>query len=179
MTSTFPSQSFKLPDLPFDYGELEPYISAGIMDVHHKKHHQAYVNNLNVAMEKLLSAQAKGDVAAAIALQPAISFNGGGHVNHSIFWTILAPPSRGGGGQLTGDLADAINAEFGRCRLCRAVQRAVRGGAGKRLGLVGIQYGQETSARIRTRSRRTCCCSASTFGSTRITCSTRTCARTT
>jgi Fe-Mn family superoxide dismutase len=113
MSTAPPSNSFKLPDLPFDYGELEPYISAAIMDVHHKKHHQAYVTNLNVAMEKLLSAQAKGDIAAAIALQPAINFNGGGHVNHSIFWTNLAPPSRGGGGQPTGDLAQAINAEFG------------------------------------------------------------------
>ena len=104
---------FKLPPLPYAYDALEPHIDAATMKFHHDFHHQAYVNNLNVAMEKLLSAQAKGDVAAAIALQPAINFNGGGHVNHSIFWTNLAPPSRGGGGQPTGDLADAINAEFG------------------------------------------------------------------
>ena len=72
-----------------------------------------HVTNYNVAMEKFLDAQAKGDVAAMVALQPALRFNGGGHVNHSIFWTNLAPPSKGGGGEPTGALADAITAQFG------------------------------------------------------------------
>ncbi len=99
-----------MPDLPYDFGALEPTISAEIMQLHYTKHHQTYVNNLNVAEEKLADAVAKGDVAAAIALQPAIKFNGGGHINHSIFWKNLAP---GGGGEPDGDLKTAIDRDFG------------------------------------------------------------------
>ena len=87
----------KLPDLPYSYGALEPVISGEIMELHHKKHHNTYVTNLNVAEEKLNEAIAKNDVAAQIALQPALRFNGGGHVNHSIFWSNLAPIGNGGG----------------------------------------------------------------------------------
>ncbi|CAN0222602.1 superoxide dismutase [Mn], mitochondrial [Lethenteron reissneri] len=99
-----------LPDLPYDYGALEPHINANIMQLHHSKHHATYVNNLNVAEQKLAEAAAKGDVTAEIALQPAIKFNGGGHINHSIFWTNLSP---NGGGAPTGDLQKAIEADFG------------------------------------------------------------------
>ena len=67
-----------LPDLPFEYHELEPVVSAEIMKLHHQKHHQAYVNNLNVAEEKLHEAQLKSDISAEIALQSALKFNGGG-----------------------------------------------------------------------------------------------------
>merc|ERR1719443_1368596 len=84
--SSAPSASFALPDLPYDYGALEPAVSGEIMTIHHTKHHQTYVTNLNAAYEKMLDAQAKGDIDAVIALQGAIKFNGGGHVNHSIFW---------------------------------------------------------------------------------------------
>lgn len=80
-----------LPDLPYDYRALEPVISAEIMQLHHSKHHATYVNNLNVAEEKLKEAVAKGDVSTQIALAPAIKFNGGGHLNHSIFWCNLSP----------------------------------------------------------------------------------------
>lgn len=89
--------TFTLPELDYDVAELEPVISAQIMNIHHSKHHATYVNNLNVASEKLADAQAKGDISAVIALQGALKFNGGGHLNHSIFWKNLAPPSRGGG----------------------------------------------------------------------------------
>ncbi|CAM9696599.1 unnamed protein product, partial [Sphacelaria rigidula] len=75
-----------LPDLGYDYGELEPAVSGEIMKIHHTKHHQAYINNLNASMEKLAEAEAKGDVTAVVQLQAAIKFNGGGHLNHSIFW---------------------------------------------------------------------------------------------
>ena len=100
-----------LPDLPYDYGALEPAISADIMQLHHSKHHATYVNNFNATMEKVLDAQAKGDTAGAIALQGAVKFNGGGHVNHSIFWSNLCPmkdytPPEG-------ELLAAIEAEFG------------------------------------------------------------------
>ena len=87
-----------LPDLAYDYGALEPAISAEIMQLHHSKHHQTYVNNLNVAEGKLAEALARGDTSAAVALGPALRFNGGGHLNHSIFWQNLSP--NGGGASL-------------------------------------------------------------------------------
>jgi len=99
-----------LPDLKYDFNALEPYISADIMQLHHQKHHNTYVTNLNVAEEKLQEAIAKNDTSAIIALQPALKFNGGGHINHSIFWENLSP---NGGGEPTGDLLAAINKDFG------------------------------------------------------------------
>ena len=81
----------KLPDLDYDYGALEPVVSGEIMQLHHSKHHNTYVTNFNVAMEKYSEAEMKGDYATMISLQGAIKFNGGGHVNHSIFWKNLAP----------------------------------------------------------------------------------------
>uniref|UniRef100_UPI00398F6E1C superoxide dismutase [Mn], mitochondrial isoform X1 n=2 Tax=Pristiophorus japonicus TaxID=55135 RepID=UPI00398F6E1C len=99
-----------LPDLPFDYGALEPHISAEIMQLHHNKHHATYVNNLNVTEEKYAESLAKGDVTTQIALQPALRFNGGGHINHSIFWTNLSP---NGGGEPAGELMETIKQDFG------------------------------------------------------------------
>ena len=104
---------FTLPELPYAYGALEPAVSGEIMEIHHAKHHNTYVTNLNAAHEKLAAATAAGDVSAAIALQGAIKFNGGGHLNHSIFWASLAPPSCGGGAPPGGALADAIAAQWG------------------------------------------------------------------
>jgi len=99
-----------LPDLQYDYNALEPYISGEIMKLHHSKHHATYVNNLNILEDKLSEALEKSDVSAAISLQPALKFNGGGHLNHSIFWENLSPF---GGGEPTGGLLDAINRDFG------------------------------------------------------------------
>ncbi|KAH8068653.1 oxidoreductase [Aureococcus anophagefferens] len=104
---------FTLPALSYDYGALEPVISGQIMEIHHSKHHNTYVTNLNAAVETLEQATAAGDVTAIVAAQGAIKFNGGGHLNHSIFWENLAPPSEGGGAPPTGALAAAIDAEFG------------------------------------------------------------------
>ncbi|CAL4061160.1 unnamed protein product, partial [Meganyctiphanes norvegica] len=98
-----------LPDLPYDYNALEPVICAEIMQLHHSKHHQTYVNNLNVAEEKLAEAKEKGDVSTIIALAPGLKFNGGGHINHSIFWQNLSPD----GGEPEGELLAAINRDFG------------------------------------------------------------------
>ncbi|KAI9224380.1 superoxide dismutase [Mn], mitochondrial [Blastocladiella britannica] len=100
-----------LPDLPYDYSALEPVVSAEIMRLHHTKHHQTYVTNLNVFEEKLDAAMAKRDVGAQIALQGALKFNGGGHINHSIFWTNLCAPKEFDLPQ--GDLLTAINRDFG------------------------------------------------------------------
>lgn len=104
---------YTLPDLPYDFSALEPVISAEIMQLHYTKHHQAYVNNLNAAIEKYGEAEKAGDVASMIALQSAIKFNGGGHVNHSIFWTNLTPAAQASGAP-SGDLAAAIKSEFGQ-----------------------------------------------------------------
>lgn len=102
-----------LPDLPYDYNALEPFISAEIMKLHHQKHHQTYVTNLNVFEEKLDTAISKKDITGQIALQGALKFNGGGHINHSIFWTNLTSPKSGGGELSKGALADAIARDFG------------------------------------------------------------------
>ncbi|EPQ30853.1 uncharacterized protein PFL1_01750 [Pseudozyma flocculosa PF-1] len=102
-----------LPDLPYDYGALEPAISGQIMELHHSKHHQTYVNGLNTAEDQLSEALHKRDVKAAIAVQKAINFNGGGHINHTLFWQNLAPPKQGGGELAAGPLKDAIDRDFG------------------------------------------------------------------
>lgn len=103
--------TYQLPDLPYDYNALEPVISAEIMELHYSKHHKAYVTNINAALEKYDEAESKKDVSQMIALQSSIKFNGGGHINHSIFWTILGPESQSG--EPGGDLAKAIDKNFG------------------------------------------------------------------
>ena len=77
-----------LPDLPYEYHALEPFISADIMELHHSKHHATYVNNLNVANAALIQASNDGNVTKCIQLAQAIKFNGGGHLNHTIFWQV-------------------------------------------------------------------------------------------
>ncbi|CAB4399372.1 unnamed protein product [Rhizophagus irregularis] len=109
---TVKRSKYTLPDLPYDYNALEPIISADIMKVHHEKHHQAYVNGLNVAEEKFDQALKDKDVISQIALQPALKFNGGGHINHSLFWANLAPKKEGGGEPPNGELLSAIKKEF-------------------------------------------------------------------
>ncbi|KAJ5448934.1 Manganese/iron superoxide dismutase [Penicillium cf. griseofulvum] len=94
---TFARGKATLPDLSYDYGALEPSISGKIMEIHHKNHHNTYVTSYNNTMEQLQEAQAKGNIAAQIALKPAVNFHGGGHLNHSLFWENLAPKSAGGG----------------------------------------------------------------------------------
>lgn len=104
---------FTLPELTYEYHELEPFVSGTIMSIHHSKHHQTYVTNLNLQKEKLEEAVYKNDVSSMIALQNAIKFNGGGHLNHSIFWQNLAPANKGGGELDNGDLRTMIEAQYG------------------------------------------------------------------
>jgi len=102
-----------LPDLPYPYNALEPYISEEIMTLHHKKHHQTYVNALNAATEKYSQSSSAKE---RIGLQSAINFNGGGHINHSLFWKNMAPAHEkgGNGGVLKdGPLKQAIDRDFG------------------------------------------------------------------
>jgi len=101
---------YTLPELAYDYSALAPHISASIMELHHSKHHQAYVTGANTALAQLAEARDKGDLTYVNKLEKDLSFNLGGHVNHSIFWTNLSPD---GGDKPTGDLESAINDEFG------------------------------------------------------------------
>jgi len=98
---------------PDDYGALEPAISGQIMELHHSKHHNTYVNSYNDAADKLAAAEASDDVAAKIAIQPLINFHGGGHLNHTLFWENLAPKNQGGGEPPSGELAKAIDTTYG------------------------------------------------------------------
>ena len=107
------TQQYKLPDLGYDFNALEPVISAEIMELHYTKHHATYVANLNKALEQLAEAEQKNDMPAQIALQSAIKLNGGGNINHSIFWTNLAPIAKGGGTAPEGALLQAIEKDFG------------------------------------------------------------------
>lgn len=104
--------AFEVAPLPYDYAALEPHIDAQTMKLHHDKHHQAYVDNLNKAVDADPNLQGKSleeIVAAAGSAAPFVRNNGGGHWNHSFFWDIMGP----GGGQPAGELADAISSKFG------------------------------------------------------------------
>lgn len=101
---------YKLPELGYDYAALEPHISARIMELHHSKHHKAYVDGANTALAKLAEARDSNDFANVNKLEKDLAFNLGGHVNHSIFWTNLSP---NGGGKPEGELAAAIDDNFG------------------------------------------------------------------
>jgi len=108
---------FELPSLPYDYGALEPYVDALTMEIHHTKHHQAYVNNLNAALEKHPEYQPQSleDIIKNLNAVPedirvAVRNNGGGHSNHSLFWKIM---KRNGGGEPKGRIADEIKKTFG------------------------------------------------------------------
>ena len=107
----------ELPKLPYDFAALEPHIDSQTMQIHHGKHHQAYITNLNAALEKAPELQGKSieDLCRGINTVPEdirtpVRNNGGGHWNHSMFWTWMAPNA---GGAPTGKAADAINAAFG------------------------------------------------------------------
>src|SRR4029079_6704224 len=109
--------AFEVPPLSYDYSALEPYIDEETMHLHHDKHHQAYVNNLNTALEKYPDLQNKSaeelikDLNSVPEdIRGAVRNNGGGHVNHTMFWQIMGP---GGGGAPSGELGDAINKAFG------------------------------------------------------------------
>ncbi|KAF2690148.1 manganese and iron superoxide dismutase [Lentithecium fluviatile CBS 122367] len=114
--TTFVRGKATLPDLPYDYGALEPAISGKIMELHHKNHHNTYVTSYNNFITQLEEAQASSSIEAIqkqIALKPLINFHGGGHINHSLFWENLAPTSQGGGEPPTGKLASVINESYG------------------------------------------------------------------
>ncbi|WP_108717555.1 superoxide dismutase [Miniimonas sp. S16] len=100
---------YTLPELPYDYAALEPHISGKIMELHHDKHHQAYVTGANTALEKLAEARDADDLAAVNLHSKNLAFNLGGHVNHTVFWNNLSPD----GGEPTGELLAALEDAFG------------------------------------------------------------------
>ena len=101
---------YTLPDLPYDEGALEPHLSGRIMELHHGKHHAAYVKGANAALERLHEIREKGDFTAISMLERNLAFNVSGHVLHSVFWTNLSPD---GGGEPSGDLAELLDDTFG------------------------------------------------------------------
>jgi Fe-Mn family superoxide dismutase len=108
---------YTLPPLPYDYGALEPHIDAKTMEIHHGKHHQAYINNLNAALKdhpdhqsKTIEALISDLNAVPDAIRAAVRNNGGGHANHSLFWQLM---KSAGGGEPTGAIAQAITSELG------------------------------------------------------------------
>ena len=110
--SPMETSPFTLPPLPYDYAALEPHIDTMTMQIHHDKHHGAYVTNLNKALgeNKMENVKLEDLLVKASTLPPAIRNNSGGHWNHSMFWNIMKP---GSGGNPAGEVADAINAAFG------------------------------------------------------------------
>ncbi len=109
--------TFELPSLPYAFGALEPSIDAMTMEIHHNKHHNAYVNNLNVALDKhpdlvgkSLEELVTDPAGVPEDIRTAVRNNGGGHFNHSLFWTVMSPD---GGGEPSGALASAIGDAFG------------------------------------------------------------------
>ena len=104
-----------LPQLEYQLNSLEPYISSTLLDLHYNKHHMAYVNNLNTATQELYEALEKQDLNKIVSLQSAIRFNGGSHINHSLYWENLSPVSAFGGKlpKAESPLTKAIVSEFG------------------------------------------------------------------
>ncbi len=102
--------TYQLPDLPYDYSALEPYISGQIIELHHDKHHASYVKGANQVLDRMASARSSNDFEQIVGLEKALAFNVSGHVMHSIYWTNMSPD---GGGKPDGALADAIEKDFG------------------------------------------------------------------
>ena len=101
---------YLLPELAYDPGALEPHLSGQIVELHHSKHHAAYVKGANTALDKLAEARAAGNFDSLVGLEKSLAFNLGGHVLHSMYWANLSPD---GGDKPTGDLAAAIDEHFG------------------------------------------------------------------
>jgi Fe-Mn family superoxide dismutase len=101
---------YTLPELPYDHGALEPHISGKVMELHHGRHHAAYVKNANKALEQIAQAREEDDMTRIAALERALAFNLSGHILHSIFWQNLKPKA---GGEPHGDLGTMLARDFG------------------------------------------------------------------
>jgi len=142
---------YVLPDLSYDYGALEPNISGRIMELHHDKHHLAYVNGANTALDALAEAREKNDLTMVNKFQKDLAFNLAGHVNHTVFWKNMSPE---GGDKPTGELAAAIDNFFGSFDAFRAhFTASALGNPGFRLVNPGLGHtGPEVDYRAALRS---------------------------
>ncbi|KAH8663416.1 superoxide dismutase [Tricladium varicosporioides] len=140
------ASTFSLPALPYGHDALEPHISAQIMTLHHTKHHQTYVNNLNAALASQATASSKNDIVTQIHLQVAINFNAGGHINHTLFWENLTPASSPSSQSSTAPkLVAALSSRYGSLEKFQEEFQAVL------LGLKGSGWGwlvQDTKSGI-------------------------------
>jgi Fe-Mn family superoxide dismutase len=109
--------AYTLPELPYEYSALEPHISGQIIQLHHDKHHNAYVQGANQTLEKLEAARANEDFGSIVGLEKTLAFNLSGHVLHSIYWRNMSPS---GGGEPSGALADSIANEFSSFKAFKA-----------------------------------------------------------
>jgi superoxide dismutase, Fe-Mn family len=149
-TPTGQAKGYSLPKLPYDPAALEPHIDAQTMQIHHGKHHQAYVNNLNAALDKHPELYAKtleellrGINGIPEDIRTTVRNNAGGHHNHSLFWTIMAPAGKSGGGEPSGALGDAIKRTFGDfAKLKEQLSAAAIGRFGSGWGWVAIANGK-------------------------------------
>jgi Fe-Mn family superoxide dismutase len=124
--------TYTVPELDYDYAALEPHISARILELHHDKHHAAYVSALNTTLDGLAAARDGDDFSALAGLEHALAFNLGGHVLHSLFWKNLSPD---GGGEPDGELATAVREDFGDFARLRAQMTAAT------VGVTGSGWG--------------------------------------
>lgn len=126
---------YSLPDLPYDFGALEPHCSAEILELHHDKHHAAYVSGANGTLEQLEAARRSDDFATINQLEKNLAFHVSGHVLHSLFWTNMSPD---GGGRPDGELGTAIDKSFGSFESARAqLSAAAMGVQGSGWGVLG------------------------------------------
>jgi len=169
-----------LPPLPYDYAALEPHIDAQTMQIHHDKHHQAYVTNLNAALDKhpelykqTLEDLLRGIIRVPDDIRTAVRNNGGGHHNHSLFWTIMAPAGKAGGGEPSGTLADAIKKTFGGFAPFKE-QLSTAGATRFGSGWAWLAFASGKLEVFSTANQGRFPCSGSTCGSMRTTSGTRT-----
>jgi len=142
--------TYTLPDLPYDYGALEPHVSGKIMQLHHDKHHRAYVTGANTALDALAEARARDDFSRTAALERSLAFNVSGHVLHSLFWQNLAPRA---GGEPTGALADQVKRDLALLRV-ELLAQAVTGDADRRISGDEVLRAHRDIAELFRRRRR-------------------------
>ncbi len=129
--------AYTLPDLPYDYSALEPALTGQIMELHHDKHHAAYVKGANDTLEQLAEAGESASPVTTVGLEKALAFNLSGHVLHSIFWRNLSPD---GGDRPDGELAEAINEHFGSFEaFSKRLSTATTGVQGSGWGVLGYE----------------------------------------
>jgi superoxide dismutase, Fe-Mn family len=174
---------YTLPDLPYDYAALEPAMTSEILELHHSRHHAAYVKGANDTLEQFADAGESASIVTTVGLEKTLAFNLSGHVLHSIFWRNQSPE---GGDRPGGDLADALSEHFGSFdAFARRLSTATTGVQGSGWGVLGYEplSGRLIIEQIydhhATSASAPPCCWSSTPGSTPTTCSTATSARTT